>query len=104
MANRKRFKVSKELRKYIKPVLVRSEIPHKFFCEDGQWYCETIISGERFHKIVQRARCEKKSAEDGVLYLTYRESEDPGLSQAILEQFGKNGYVVISNQTQKNNQ
>lgn len=90
-----RFKVSKFLRRYVKCILITGEIPHKFTCEDGQWYCETNISGTKFHKIVQRAICEKKTKEDGLFYLTHRESEDLSLSQALLERFGRNGYVVL---------
>ena len=101
MRNKKKFKVSSELRKNIRSVLARMEIPHKFIREDGQWFCETGISGEKFHKIVQRARCEKKTKEDNLLYLTYRESQNPLLVSALLEQFNSNGFVIISKEKNK---
>ena len=100
---RKRFKVSKDLRRYIKVILTRTEIPHKFVREGDQWYCETVISGEKFHKVVQRAACEKKSEEDGILYLTHRESKDPTLTQALLELFGSNGFVIFSKKKEPKN-
>lgn len=100
---KKKFKVSKDLRRNIKVVLTRTEIPHKFVREDDQWYCETVISGEKFHKIVQRAACEKRSQEDGVVYLTYRESKDPALTEALLKQFNSTGFVIISREKEPTN-
>lgn len=96
MVNKRKFKVSDSLRKYVKMILVRMEIPNKFIQENGQWYCETVISGEKFHKIVQRAKCEKKTKEENLLHLTYRESQDPVLVKALLEQFNSNGFVIAS--------
>ena len=101
MVNKKRFKVSDGLRKYIRSILTRMEIPNKFIHENDQWFCETVISGEKFHKIVQRAKCEKKTKEDGLLYLTYRESRDPLLAHALLEQFNSNGCAIISKKKEK---
>lgn len=96
------FKVSEPMKNYIRVVLTRSEIRHKFVRKDDQWYCITKLSGERFHEIVQRAKCEKRSEEDGVLYLTFRESQDPILTQALLRTFKSNGFCIISKPKQNN--
>lgn len=95
------FKISEALKKYIRVVLTRLEIHHKFVRKDDQWYCAIKMSGERFHEIVQRAMCEKRSEEDGVLYLTFRESQNPLLAQSLMKTFNSNGFCIISNQKQK---
>lgn len=89
------FKVSNELKNHIRVVLTRLEIRHKFVRKNDQWYCATRLSGEKFHKIVQRAMCEKRSEEDGILYLTFRESQDPILVQSLLKTFKSNGFCII---------
>lgn len=92
---KKKFKIKEEMREYIRNVLAREDIPHRFVKEGDQLYCIASLSGERFHKVVKRAYCEKLTDETGILHLTYRESENPNLSSALMKLFGKTSYVIV---------
>ena len=95
MRETKKFKVKEDLKDYIRNVLARENIFHRFTKEGDQIYCVAAISGERFHKIVKRAYCEKKTEETGVLHLTFAESENPLLCEGLMKLFNTNSFVVI---------
>ena len=95
---KKKFKVNKSLKEYVRNILDRENIRHFFRAEGEQLYCITSISGEKFHKIIQRAYCEKKSEETGLLYLTIRESKDVRESTRLMRMFNKTGFVIIGKQ------
>lgn len=93
----KKFKVNEELKEYIRNVLARENIPHHFTKEGEQLYCIAAISGEKFHRVVKRAFCEKKTEETGILHLTFAESETPLLREGLMKLFDTNSFVVIGN-------
>ena len=85
----KKYRISKELRNYISLVLKKQGIPYKLTRDDsGQNFVEVPLSGERFHKVVLRAKCEKLTSEKGVCHLTKEEAADPLFVQAILPDGG----------------
>ena len=90
-----KFKVRKELKEYVRNILAREGIPHRFKTEDEQIYCLVCLSGERFHKIVKRAFCEMKTAETGILHLTYAESQDTSLSTGLMNLFNTTSFVIV---------
>lgn len=96
MRTERKFKVSAELKEYVRDVLARNGVSHRFVVDGEQLYCVTTLSGERFHKVVKRAYCEKKTQETGVLHLTYQESQDANLRAGLMKVFGKNSYVIAS--------
>ena len=92
----KQYKVTKELYPFVRRVLTKGF--HKFSFnkkEDGNWICETPISSDKFHNIVQRAYCEKRSKEDGVFYVTSRERNSTLLLASLLEAANVKSYSVI---------
>ena len=100
MTKQNHFKVSQDLKSYVRNVLSREGIPHRFRNEEGQLFCITCISGERFHKIVKRADCERRSDETGLLHLTYDESQDPLKSAALMSLFKKTSFVIAGSNKQ----
>ena len=99
MRVQKKFKINEDLKEYIRNILAREGIPHRFMKEGEQSYCLASISGEKFHKIAKRAYCEKMTEETGILHLTYRESQDANLSNGLMKLFNKTSYVVVSEKT-----
>ena len=93
----KKYKVSKELYPFVRKILTRGY--HKFSFEkdetNGRWLCHTPISSDNFHKIIQRAKCEKKSKEDNVYYVTSRERNSTLLLMSLLEAANQKSYSVI---------
>lgn len=85
----KKFRISKELRNYIFLVLKKQGVPYKLVRDDsGQNFVEVPLSGERFHKVVLRAKCEKLTLEKGVCHLTKEEAVDPLFVQTMLPDGG----------------
>ena len=85
----KKYRISKELRNYIFLVLKKQGVPYKSTRDDsGQNFVEVPLSGERFHKVVLRAKCEILTSEKVVCYLTKEEAADPMFVQAILPDGG----------------
>ena len=92
----KQYKVSKEMMPYVATVLTRGIHTFNFKeTEDGDWICFTPISSDNFHRIVQRAKCEKKNEETGNFYVTSRERNDTLYLAALLEFSNKKSYSVI---------
>lgn len=70
----KKYRVSKELKKYVRRVLIRSFYKYHFITDDeGQCWCVTNATSDAFHQIVQRAKCEKATEETGVFMVTAKE-------------------------------
>lgn len=89
------FKVREEVKGHLRIVLGRRGIPCHFKERDGQWYCRVRISGDRFHKALMRAICEKKTEETGLFYLTYAESRDLLLRESLMRTFKVNHFIVL---------
>lgn len=61
----KKYRVSKELKKYVRRVLIRSFYKYHFITDDeGQCWCVTNATSDAFHQIVQRAKCENSLTSD----------------------------------------
>ena len=82
----KKYRISKSMKPYI-----RRRIEEK----DGQIWCHTNASSDTFHKIVQRAKCEKASSEDGIFYVTAKEANNALLLPVLLDQARTSVYRVI---------
>ena len=98
MINKKKFKVSESLKPYVSVVLWREGTPHRFKQEDGEWYCLVSASGEKFHRVVKRAQCEKLTEETGLLHLTYEESQNVCISNALMKTFGRTAFVILGSE------
>ncbi len=82
------FRVGKELKPYIAAVLKQRDIPFKFIKEGDELKVEVPLSGERFHKVVQKARATKLTRENGIPVLTKEEADDPLVVGAICGESG----------------
>lgn len=73
------FKLSRTLQQKVVNVMNRRGIPHEVLEEDGILKCNVNISGEKFHKIVLRAKMEKMQEEDNssIPYIASVELNDP---------------------------
>lgn len=93
---KKRYRVSNELKPYVRRVLMTSFYSCRMVIDKNkQCWCETNASSNTFHRIVQRAKCEKRSREDGTFYVTSREAESPTILRTLLQQRGLTSYEVI---------
>ena len=102
MRKQNKFKVKEDLKGYVRNILAREEVPHRFRSDEGQLYCLTCLSGERFHKVVKRAFCEKKTEETGILHLTYAESQDANLCHGLMNLFKQTSFIVVGTDKTKN--
>lgn len=93
-----RFKISQELKPYIRQLMSRSENRFRIKEEDGALYLYCDMSGTKFHNIVQRAKCMKLSEETGILHVTKRESEDNELVMSLQKEFNTHSYVIAGTQ------
>lgn len=92
----RKYRISPGLKKYVRKVLIRCFYSCRMEQEDGCWWCYTNASSDTFHRIVQRARCEKVSDETGTFYVTYSEAKDTLLMPLLLEQAKTNSYQIIT--------
>lgn len=75
---RKSYRVSPGLKPLVRRILLRSFYTCRMHSdEDGTIWCDTNASSDTFHKIVQRAKCEKKTEETGTFWVTSREANNP---------------------------
>ena len=96
----KRYRVSKELGKYVRQVLVLNRVKwHMEKDDDGQIWCITNLTSNHFHKLVQRAKCEKATEETGILYVTFKESRNQAFVNYLMHQRGKTSYRIIDDAT-----
>ena len=69
----RKYKVSKELKPFVRRILARSFYKCKMIPDEhGQVWCYTNATSDTFHRVVQRAKCEKKSKETGFLQYTMK--------------------------------
>ena len=94
------FKVRGDLKEFIRNILAREGIQHRFLQNEEQLYCEVTLSGERFHKIVKRAYCEKLTKETGLLHVTYAESKNDTLCEGLMRLFDTNSFIVVGTKKQ----
>lgn len=92
---RKRYRVAPDLKNYLDEVMIRCIHPHAIVKEDGEYWCYTNDSGDVFHRLVKRARCEKESDEKGVCYMTYAEYMDYSYRTAFLEFIEDNAHRMV---------
>lgn len=90
----KRFKISPALKNKIRKILLLRDIPFRIECEGENTFIEVPLSGTKFHKIVQRARCEQLTEETGIFHLTKEESEDDTKIAMLLHFYNKNSFVI----------
>ena len=69
----------------------------------GQWYCTTNASSDTFHKIVQRAKCEKLTKETGVFHVTNRERNNELYLTYLLDASGVSAYQVVNDKDGSSN-
>lgn len=99
---KKRYRISPELKPYLRRVMARTYTPFLITKDkNGQWWCETNTSSDRFHMLVQRAKCEKRSKEDGTLYVTFKESQNAAFMALFLEQNNSSCYQIIDDRKNK---
>ena len=92
----KRYRVSNELKKYVRRVLILSHAKWRMMKdEDGQVWCITNLTSNHFHKLVQRAKCEKATEETGTLYITFEESCNEAFVTYFLHMRGKSSFAII---------
>lgn len=92
----KRYRVSQELKKYLRHVLVLNRVQwHMEKDESGQWWCVTNLSSNHFHRLVQRAKCEKATEETGVLHVTFKESQNQAFTTFLMQQRKVTSFCVI---------
>lgn len=91
----KEYKTSKEIKPFLRGVLIRCMIPHQFQKKDDGYTVMTPVSGRQFHRYVGRAICEKKTKETGLFYVTKEESIRGEYIASLLESSGRSAYVVL---------
>lgn len=92
----KEYKVSTSLKPYVNRIL-RQSFFYSTMREDteGQAWCQTNAPSDTFHNVVQRAKCQRLSAEKGVLCMTSNEFNNPYMRHSIMRDAGKTSYCVI---------
>ena len=96
----KKYRVSKELSRYVRRVLILFRARFKMVRdEEGQIWCHTNLSSNHFHRIVQRAKCVKKSDETGFLYMTFEESSHYAFKTYLMNDKNATTYRIIDDPT-----
>lgn len=92
----KKYRVSQALKPYIRRLLIKSFHSCRMTeDEDGQIWCMTNMSSDSFHRLVQRAKCEKVTEEIGIFQVTAKEAKNPLLLNLLLKDAGTTTYQVI---------
>lgn len=91
----KDYKINPELKKYILEELQASYHSCHFLKKDGVLYCRTNCGSDAFHRIVQRARCVKKTKETGELYLTLWEALNSDVARRLMARYNRHSYSII---------
>lgn len=63
--------------------------------EAGTLWCYTNASSDTFHKVVQRARCEKRTKETGIFFVTTREANNPIMMEELDKMHPGTGVQII---------
>lgn len=100
----KTYRVSSDLKNFVRRVLVRSFYSCRMTKDkNGQWYCTTNASSDTFHKIVQRAKCEKLTKETGAFHVTNRERNNELYLTYLLDASGVSAYQVVNDKDGSSN-
>ena len=92
----KRYRVSTDLKKYLRRVLTMSRAQWRMVKDkDGQSWCITNLSSNHFHRLVQRAKCEKATEETGILHVTFKESINSAFVTLLMHERGVNSFRII---------
>lgn len=92
----KKYRVSEQLKPYVRRILIRSFYKCSIAKdESGVLWCFTNASSDVFHRIVQRAKCEKATKETGIFQVTAREANNALLMPILLEQAKTTSFQVI---------
>lgn len=92
----RQFKVSGNLKPFVNRILKESYYSSSMYTDNsGQAWCKTNASSDTFHRVVLRAKCQKMSAEEGVLCMTSEEYNNPFIRSSIMRAAGKNSCCVI---------
>ena len=90
------YKVSHALKPFVNRILRQSYHDcHMYTDRNGQVWCKTNASSDTFHRVVQRAKCQKMSTEEGVLCMTSEEFNDPYMRSSIMRDAGTRACCVI---------
>ena len=90
------YKVSEGLKPFVKRNLKKSFYScFMYRNREGQVRCLTNAPSDTFHRVVQRAKCQKMSAEEGGLCMTSEEYNNPFMRAAILRESGRNLCCVV---------
>lgn len=95
-----KLRISLELKPYIRMLLAKKEEPFRFKKEGNQYYILTNMSGNKFHNVVQRAKCMKLTYDTGLLHVTKRESEHEELMFALENEYKTTAYVVAGKKSE----
>lgn len=94
---KKKYRVSKGLEPFVRRILLRSF----YICNmeydnntDTIW-CYTNCPPDAFHKVIQRAKCEKKERETGLLYLTKAEAANMLIADELMRLHNTTCFTVI---------
>ena len=91
----RKYRISKDLKPYIRRILLRSFYQCHIEAHKDTLWCHTNASSDTFHRIVQRAKCEKASSETGIFYVTTKEANNSLLLPVLLDQARTSVYRVI---------
>ena len=93
---KKLYRVADDLVPWLDRVLRRCFWEHGF-CEDsdGTILCSINAPSGTFHKLVMRARCEKRSAETGENYITRDELADLGFKEILFGEGIGDNYCLL---------
>ena len=101
----KRYRVSPELKKYVRRVLTMSRAQWRMVKDEtGEWWCITNLSSNHFHRLVQRAKCEKVTEETGVLHVTFTVSLNSAFVTLLMHERGVTSFRIIDDLDGKRSQ
>lgn len=93
---KRRYRVNPSLKHYVRRVLIRSFYSCKMREDEaGTLWCYTNASSDTFHKVVQRARCEKRTKETGIFFVTTREANNPIMMEELDKMHPGTGVQII---------
>lgn len=91
----KNYKVSRELKPYVRRILLRSYYSCKMEREEHGYRCYTNAPSDAFHQISQRAKCEKATHDTGIFQVTAKEANNACLLPILLDAAGTTTYQVL---------
>ena len=92
----KKYKVSDSLKNYVRRILTRSFYSCRMVRDEtGQVWVYTNCSSNTFHRVVQRAKCEKASKEMDTFLVTKEEAGNLFLLRSLMDMANVKGYGII---------